>query len=170
LALKETWHHTSDDILLNSCVPPSYSIVDVTRSNANSTCSDAEQGGDIAIIHGIRFSANKFKRDVNTTTFEVLCCLLYSAFVTVVHVVIYRPGTKPATDGFFTEFIALLEITATFRNELIITIVQAAPVNVNPLTNSSSSSQLFSGFSEYMTEEVRHVLVWSPLYVARNAN
>jgi len=44
-----------------------------------------------------------------------------SASVTFVHLVIYRPGTKPATDGFSDELIALLEIVGTFRNELVIT-------------------------------------------------
>ena len=58
---------------------------------------------------------------VQPSTFEVVSCSLRSASVTVVHVIIYRPGTKPATDGFFTELTALLEIVATFRNERIIT-------------------------------------------------
>ena len=82
---------------------------------------DEERGGGIAIIHNDRFAAKKIAFDVRPTTFEVLGCSLRSASVTVVHVVIYRPGSKPATDGFFTELVALLEIVATFRNEIVIT-------------------------------------------------
>src|SRR5664279_2116277 len=120
LALTEMWHHANDDIPLK-CAPPGYSIVDAARSDAVSTRFDEERGGGIAIIHIDRFAAKKIAFDVRPTTFEVLGCSLRSASVTVVHVVIYRPGSKPATDEFFTELVALLEIVATFRNEIVIT-------------------------------------------------
>jgi len=80
-----------------------------------------EKGGGVTNIHSDRFIVEKITLDVKPTTFEVLCCSLRSASVTFVHLVIYRPGTKPATDGFFDELIALLEIVGTFRNELVVT-------------------------------------------------
>jgi len=121
LALTETWHQASDDISLKRCAPPGYSIVDAARSDTASTRFAGERGGGIAVIHSDRFAAKKLVFDVQPSTFEVLGCSLRSASVTVVHVIIYRPGTKPATDDFFTELTALLEIVATFRDEIIIT-------------------------------------------------
>ena len=120
LALTETWHHASDDISLKRCAPPGYSIVDAARSVTTST-QFADRGGGIAVIYNDRFAAKKIVFDAKPTTFEVLGCSLRSASVIVVHVVIYRPGTKPATEEFFTELTALLEIVVTSRNELVIT-------------------------------------------------
>ena len=113
MALTETWHHASDDISLKRCAPPGYSIVDAARSDGGSTRFDSERGGGIAIIYNDRFAAKKLVFDAKPTTFEVLGCSFRSASVTVVHVVIYRPGSKPATDKFFAELIALLEIATT---------------------------------------------------------
>ena len=120
LAVTETWHHASDDISLKRCAPPGYSIVDAARSVTTST-QFADRGGGIAVIYNDRFAAKKIVFDAKPTTFEVLGCSLRSASVIVVHVVIYRPGTKPATEEFFTELTALLEIVVTSRNELVIT-------------------------------------------------
>ena len=99
LALTETWHHASDDISLKRCAPPGYSFVDAARSDAGSTRFAGERGGGIAIIYNDRFAAKKIVFDVKPTTFEVLGCSLRSASVTVVHVVIYRPGSRPAIDS-----------------------------------------------------------------------
>ena len=98
LALTETWHQASDDVSLKRCAPPGYSIVDAARSDAASSRFAGERGGGIAVIHSDRFAAKKIVFHVRPTTFEVLGCSLRSASVTVVYIVIYSPGTKPATD------------------------------------------------------------------------
>ena len=119
LALTETWQETSDDIQLKRCAPPGYSIVDAARSDAILPRSVAEKGGGVVITHSERFIVKKITLDVKpTAAFEVFC---RSASITFVPLVIYRPGTKSATDGFFDELIALLEIVGTFQNELVIT-------------------------------------------------
>jgi len=102
-------------------VPSGYSIVDAAYSDVILPRSVAEKGGGVTIIHSDRFIVEKIRLDVKPTTLDLLCCSLQSASVTFVHLVIYRPGTKPATDGFFDELIALLEIVGTFRNDLVIT-------------------------------------------------
>jgi len=90
-ALTETWHRASNDMSLKRCAPPGYSIVDAA-------CSHSEtRGGGIALIHSNRFVARRLKLDVKPSTFEVLGCSLRSAFLDVVYVVIYRPGSEALT-------------------------------------------------------------------------
>ena len=128
VALTETWHQNSDDIPLKRCAPPGYSILDAARRDApaavlrpdRSTDEKVKAGGGIAVVYNDRFAAKRITFDVKPSTFEVLGCSLRSASTTVVYVVIYRPGTKAATEKFFTELTELFEIVATFRNEIII--------------------------------------------------
>jgi len=118
--LTETWHQTSDDLPLQRSEPPGYCVVAAARSEARPSAS-ATRGGGVALIHSNRFTAKRITLDVKPTTFEVLCCSLKSASVTVVYVVIYRPGNEQVTELFFEEFTALLEIVATFRCQVIVT-------------------------------------------------
>ena len=113
LALTETWHHVSDDLPLRRCAPPGYAIVDASRQSA-------DRGGGVALVFSKRFSAKRLTFAVQPTTFEVLGCMLRSASVSAVYVVIYRPGSKTVTESFFEELICLLETVATYRCPIIV--------------------------------------------------
>jgi len=139
-----TWHETSDDIQLKCCAPSGYSIVDAAHSDVILPRSVAEKGGGVAIIHSDWFIVKKIMRNVKPTTFGVLCCSLQSASVTFVHLVIYRPGAKPATDGFFDELIALLEIVGTFRNELASLVTSTFTLTMPPIGVLDDSPKFWS--------------------------
>jgi len=113
-ALTETWHKTSDDLPLQRSAPPGYSVVAAEARPSKSTSR-------VAVIHSNRFTAKRITLDVKPTMFEVLCCSLRSASVSVVYVIIYRPDGEQVSEQFFEELTALLEIVATFRCQLIVT-------------------------------------------------
>jgi len=77
-------------------------------------------GGDVALLFDKRFVAKKLSFSVQPSTFEVVSCVLRSTSSSVVHVVIYRPGSQAPSEPFFDELIALLEIVATYRCQIVV--------------------------------------------------
>ena len=99
-ALTETWHQSTDDLPLQRCAPPGHSLVAAARCESQPVKSST-RGGGVVLIHGNRFTAKRVVFNINPTTFEVLSCSLKSASTSVIYVVIYRPGSEPASDRFF---------------------------------------------------------------------
>ena len=85
-------------------------------------CNSLYSGISQTNLNKLQRIQNSLARVLTNTssTFELLVCSLRSASVSVIHVVIYRPGSEPVTEKFFSELTGLLEIVAAFRSRIVI--------------------------------------------------
>ena len=112
--LVETWHDSHDCPDLIACAPTGYNYVDRPRplSNPTSVSLHVNHGGVALHLRQVALP--------DYTSFEhVRASLQCSRFSSLV-IVIYRPGSIPASDAFFTDFADLLERVATYVNLLIV--------------------------------------------------
>jgi len=120
LTLTETWHTSSDDLPLRRSVPPGYSIIDAPRARCGATATLATNHGGVAILFRDRFAARRMDLGFLPSTFEVLACSLRSASTSLIHVVVYRPGSQPITAQFFSDLTTLLETVATYQSQVVL--------------------------------------------------
>lgn len=118
LLLTETWHQTGNDTALKRCAPPGYVIHDVPRPGCEGHPS---RGGGLAAIFSSSLSLKESKKHINTKTFESTLFTIGSRSSTVAVLLIYRPGSTPPTEQFFTELTAYLEVVALYQCEVVIT-------------------------------------------------
>ena len=124
LAIQETWHENSESLTLHRAIPPGYSVVEKARE-AKVTINlraRVSTGGGVAIIYRSEFKCKKLLTSSSYKTFEYVCCRLTASGSgsDVVIVSLYRPGSKPLTAEFFSDFTSLLEALATFRCKLVL--------------------------------------------------
>lgn len=123
LALQETWHEHSDSLSLRRAVPPGYCVDETARDAKITDRLQARYslGGGVAIIYRSEFKAKKLTTLPQCKTFELVCCRLHSTRAgDVIVLSVYRPGSKPLSSIFFSEFISLLESLATFRCPILL--------------------------------------------------
>jgi len=118
LTLTETWHTSNDDLSLRRSAPPGYSVIGLPRTQP--VASSATNHGGVAVLFRDRFTASRIDTGFVPSEFEALVCSLRSTSTTVIHVVIYRPGTKGATAKFFSDLTELLEIVATYQSQIVV--------------------------------------------------
>jgi hypothetical protein len=107
-------------------------------------------GGGVAIIHRAEFKVKRLTTLPRAKTFEFVCCRLNAERQgDVVILSVYRPGSKPVTGEFFSEFTALLESLATFRctllllGDLNIHLERSCDVHANELLELLESFDLY---------------------------
>jgi len=89
-----------------------FAIVDTPHSTG--------RGDGIALLFDKRFIAKRLTFASQLSTFELVGCLLRSTSASVVHVVIYRPGSRAPSELFFDELINVFETVATYRCQIVV--------------------------------------------------
>jgi exonuclease III len=117
LLLTETWHTASTDAALVRCAPAGYSIVDEPRPSRKTTTTN--HGGVAAIIND-DVTYRPLSAPFKPRTFESTCFSVTCSAVTVVVLLLYRPGSDDVTNDFFTELVKYLESLAMYKCQIII--------------------------------------------------
>ena len=123
-AVTETWHACSDDVALRRIVPPGYRCLEAARPArlaTRSTVDNNNLGGGVALIYRDNLKAKRLKFDCAPVTFEYVASTLSSAAARIVFVVVYRPGSQPVRDQFFTELTSVLEAIALYSCDVVLT-------------------------------------------------
>ena len=123
-AVTETWHACSDDVALRRIVPPGYRCLEAARParlTTRSTVDNNNLGGGVALIYRENLKAKRLKFDCAPVTFEYVASTLSSADKRIVFVVVYRPGSQPVRDQFFTELTSILEAIALYSCDVVLT-------------------------------------------------
>ena len=120
--LVETWHDSHECPDLIACAPTGYNYVDRPRPRPLSSSTSAS----LRVNHGgvaLFYAANLHLRQValpDYASFEHVSAYLQCSRFSSLVIVIYRPGSIPASDAFFTDFADILERVATYVNLLIV--------------------------------------------------
>ena len=117
LLLTETWHTAHNDVALLRCVPPGYTHIDVPRPSDSSR----QNHGGVAAVITSRLTSHVIAPPRHFHTFESICFSVTGSGQTIVNLLIYRPGSLPVTDTFFTELTAYLEVLALYKCQIVIT-------------------------------------------------
>jgi len=123
LAMQETWHENIDSLSLKRTVPPGYSLVEAARENklSDKLTTRSNSYGGVAIIYRSKYKAKKVTTLLSCKSMEFVCCRLNTGCQgDMIILSVYRPGSKPLTDEFYSEFTTLLESLATYRCPVII--------------------------------------------------
>lgn len=119
VVLTETWLRDDDIAALGSITPNGYYIYHKARfgreCKENNTAKSNITYGGVALVIAETVRSKTFLLNIEVKTFEYLCCKISSPHGNFAVIGVYRPGSKPATKLFFTEFTSLLEIIATFN-------------------------------------------------------
>ena len=108
LALQETWHRDSDDVVLRCAVPDDCDVLDMSRSGHGLNVVSVMKGGGVAVIFRRHFRSRPIKH-CSFQTFEIVSTLLQSGSIDIVISSIYRPSSVPVTVQFFEELTELLD-------------------------------------------------------------
>ena len=122
LVVCESWHVSSDDILLRRSTPPGYCTIDEARPDPNGGTSATRYaiGGGVVVYCREQFGAKKMAVIPRQESFEHVCTSLATPSGPVIVIALYRPGSAPLDQLFFREFTTLLEVVATYNSEIII--------------------------------------------------
>ena len=115
--LTETWHSTHEDVALRRCIPPGFTYIDVPRPT---TRVDRTNHGGVAAIISEALHYKVLPPPFSPTTFESVAFTVGSHEATVAILLIYRPGSEAATDAFFTELAAYLEVFALYKCHILV--------------------------------------------------
>jgi hypothetical protein len=93
----------------------------VSDTTARGQSSATTNHGGVAAIISERVSARVIALPVVAKTFEPVCFSITGSGSTVVVLLVYRPGSAPATKQFFIELEAILEVVALYKCQVVAT-------------------------------------------------
>ena len=118
--LVETWHDSHDCPDLIACAPTGYNYIDRPRPRPESTSVSLRTNhGGVALFYDAKLRAGQVTLP-DYTSFEYVSSSLQCSRFSSLVIVIYRPGSVPASDTFFNDFDDILERVATYANLLIV--------------------------------------------------
>ena len=121
LVIAETFHETSESLLLRHSIPPGYGTIDAPRPIPEESSPDfATNHRGLAFIFSDNIRVTKKNLKVSATTFEYLCGYATINNQHVIILGIYRPNTKTITSEFFKEFTAIMDIICTYRCPILV--------------------------------------------------
>jgi hypothetical protein len=126
-AAVETWHDSRDCPDLIACSPPGFNFIECARPrvNADDVSMLTNHGGVCLFYH--RTLHAKRVVFVKYLTFEYVAVYLTGSTLTLLFVVLYRPGSVIASAQFFDEFADLLERSSAYASSLMV----AGDVNIH---------------------------------------
>ena len=122
LVVCESWHVSQDDILLRRSTPSGYCCIGEARPDPTGgmAATRGAIGGGVVVYYREQFTAKKIALIPHQTSFEFVCVSLSTRSGPITIIAVYRPGSAPLDQLFFREFMALLEVVATYNSEVII--------------------------------------------------
>jgi len=118
--LVETWHDGPDSPALVACAPPGYAYVERSRQRTDrQEQSTSSNHGGVCLL----YRDYLHMRVVSTShyqSFEHIAVFLHGSGLKCLFVVIYRPGSTPASSAFFEELADLVESVISYSSVIII--------------------------------------------------
>ena len=116
----ETWYDGPDCSNNIACTPPGYGYLQKARPRSSSSESTVRSNlGGLCLFFKSKLKA----RDICLPVYdnlEVLGCYIHGATVTLLVVLIYRPGSAAVNNAFFDNFEDVLERTSMHASSLLI--------------------------------------------------
>jgi len=141
LLLTETWHGSSDNVVVGLAHPPEFNFKDKVRLN------DPFHGGLIV------FYKNKFKcQNIPLSplqSFEAMSFVLALGVRKIVFLLIYRPGSAPITNVFFQELSSVLEHITLLGSDVVVAGDFNIHIEKSEKLNSTKLLELFEVFHLY---------------------
>ena len=116
----ESWHDSLNCPELIACAPPGYHFIERARPRSASSDNSMRinHGGVVLFYHCSLHARRVMFIDYNT--FEFVSAYVTGSGLTILVIVIYRPGSAAVSDKFYDEFSDLLERASTYASSLII--------------------------------------------------
>ena len=135
-AVVETWHDSGECPDLIACTPPDYSFIERARprSDENETSVRTNHGG-VCLFYHSSLTAKRITF-IDYLTFEYVCTYISGTSLTILAIVIYRPGSAYPSELFFEELADLFERSATYSASLVI----AGDINIHTDVTSDPST------------------------------
>ena len=159
-AVVKTWHDSRDCPDLIACAPPGFHYIERAQPRSVSVASDVSEhsnhGGVCLFFH--RTLHAKRVVLVDYKSFEYVAVYITGLSMTLLAIVLYRPGSQSVSVQFFDEFANLLERTVTYASSLII----AGDVNIhlddaaNPATSKFMDILDSYGLAQHVTGATHH--------------
>lgn len=119
-AVVETWHDSQDCPDLIACTPPGFHFIERARPRPpDSDTSELVNHGGVCLFYHNSLHAKRISF-VDYETFEFVAVYITGSSLTVLMIVVYRPGSKATSSLFFEEFSDLLERSSVYASSLII--------------------------------------------------
>lgn len=119
--LTETWLNDTDTSVFSLITPAGYYYIHKGREiKPKVNIKSQNTYGGIGIVVSENIQTRIINLTLDITTFEYLVCKVMESPISFIIVAVYRPGSKPATKKFFSDFTSLLEIIATFSSPVFI--------------------------------------------------
>lgn len=149
--LTETWHGDSEEISLRLAMPPGYCFVNYIRPH------DPYHGGIIiyfrSCFHFQQFGLPHFD------TFEAILIQLNIYHRKITLLAIYRPGSSPPTQLFFSEFVSVLEYALNIVSDILIAGDFNIHIERKDDVNALSLLEIFDTFDlSFCPNEPTHIL------------
>ena len=107
----ESWHQSRSDVALLKATPAGYDCIEEARP-----CDDlARSYGGIVAFYRNTFKVKKIDLKMKLQSFECVCFSMATSHGPLAVLAIYRPGSSPITDQFFTELATVLETLVVFK-------------------------------------------------------
>src|SRR6218665_1740120 len=117
IAVTESWHSTSEAVVVRRAAPPGFSFIDRPRSEVGLHETDVNgPHGGIVVYYRSHLTAKKIDIRIVPTTFEAVAISLSTRRDPVTLLVIYRPGASSPSSTFFHELLAILEQFAMYNS------------------------------------------------------
>jgi len=139
-AVVETWHDSRDCPNLIACAPPGYCFIECARPrhDADLTSVRVNHGG-VCLFHHSSLKAKCVDFGI-FKSFEYISAYVSGSTLTLLVIVIYRPGSVTVSELFFDEFSELLDRTATYASSLVI----AGDINIHLDISTDHSTVKFN--------------------------
>jgi hypothetical protein len=127
VAVTESWHDGPDSPSIIACTPAGYSFIEAARPRSlkHSHSTKANHGG-VCLFYRNTLQVNRVMLG-NYSTFEYVSGRVHSSCLSVLIIVIYRPGSTTAKTEFFEEFSDLLGRAVTNSMSLLL----AGDINIH---------------------------------------
>jgi Endonuclease-reverse transcriptase len=126
-AVVETWHNSRDCPDLIACTPPGYNYIERARPREDAADANllTNHGGVCLFYHSTLHAKQIVFADY--LTFEYVAVYFTGSTLTLLFIVLYRPGSVIASAQFFDEFSDLFERASVYASSLIV----AGDVNIH---------------------------------------
>lgn len=138
-AIVETWHDALDCPDLTARAPLGYHYIERARPrSATSAARTCTNHGGVCLFYHCSLHARR-ATFVDYSTFEFVSAYVTGSALTILIIVVYRPGSAAISDLFFDEFSDLLERTSMYASSLI----TAGDLNIHFDVTSDSATIKF---------------------------
>jgi len=115
--LTETWHTASTGTASTCCALARYSIIDKPQPVTSTSVANHE---GVAAVISDYVTYRLIPAPSEAQSFDLMCFSVTSSDVTIVILLLYRPGSSCLTNNFYSELVEYLESLALCKCQIIV--------------------------------------------------